>query len=151
MSSNTKKVNDPERRRSRRVRVLFSAIMNCKGWRSQIVEVIDLSETGARVECRFPVAAGSHVSLRIPGPAGRLNLASVVVTAGENHGHPVAGLRFDLPDDIRRTLREIIDRVEKTRARSEHPHRRETGVTKVIRRLADPRRHHGASPPGASL
>jgi hypothetical protein len=153
MSSNTRRLHHPERRKAARVRVLFSAVLSLKGWRSQIVEVVDLSEAGAKVECRFPVKPGAHVSLRIPGPSGRLGVPAVVVNGGESHGHPTAGLRFDLEPAMRDSLREIVERVERMRSRNDAVPRRgdTTRSHKPPARPGDTRRRRRGSAPGASL
>lgn len=111
----TRRHQDGERRSSPRVHVLFSALLNRRGWRTQIVEVLDLSEDGAKVQLRFPLLLGAEATLRIPGPSGKLEIPAAVVNACEEHGLPVAGLKFSVPDRVRRELAEIVERVDRLR------------------------------------
>lgn len=117
MPGNTTRRFPDDRRVARRVPVLFSAVLNRKGWRSQIAEVIDLSDSGAKVVLRFSIPAGSDVVLRVPGAHGHLGVPAVVANCSADESTPVAGLRFSPPDDMRRQLREIVERVDRARRR----------------------------------
>ncbi len=121
MPGNTTRRFPDDRRTSRRVPVLFSAVLNRKGWRSQIAEVLDLSDSGAKVVLRFSIPAGSEVVLRVPGAHGRLEVPAVVANCAADETTPVAGLRFSAPDDVRRELREIVERVDRARRRVTAP------------------------------
>lgn len=118
MPGNTTRRFPNDRRASKRVPVLFSALLNRKGWRSQVVEVFDLSETGAKVMLQFEIPGGSEVVLRVPGAKGKLGVPATVANCSSETGHPVAGLRFSVHEEIRRELREIVDRVDRSRRRS---------------------------------
>ena len=115
MPTNTTRRFPDDRRTSKRVTVLFSAMLNRKGWRSQIAEVLDLSDTGAKVQLRFSLPVGADVVLRVPGAKGKLGVPAVVANCAQDESHPVAGLRFHAPEDMRRELREIVDRVDRAR------------------------------------
>ncbi|MEK7466740.1 MAG: PilZ domain-containing protein [Planctomycetota bacterium] len=115
MTRNTTRRFPDDRRVSKRVPVLFSAMLNRKGWRSQIAEVLDLSDTGAKVLLRFSLPVGAEVVLRVPGSKRKLGVPAVVANCAQDESHPVAGLRFHAPDDMRRELREIVDRVDRAR------------------------------------
>ncbi|MBI2921783.1 MAG: PilZ domain-containing protein [Planctomycetes bacterium] len=119
MSGNTTRRVPDDRRASRRVPVLFTAILTRKGLRTQMVEVIDLSDTGAKVRVRFELPVGSEAFLKMPGPRRKLEVPSTIANLGESDGHLTAGLRFRVPDDMRAELREIVERVEGHRKREE--------------------------------
>lgn len=119
MSGNTTKRVPSDRRASRRVPVLFTAILTRKGFRTQIVDVIDLSDTGAKVRVRFELPVGTEALLKMPGPSRKLEVPSTIANLGESDGHLTVGLRFRVPDDLRAELREIVDRVEGHRRREE--------------------------------
>jgi len=118
MAGNTTTRSSIDRRSSKRVPVLFSAILNRKGWRSQIVEVIDLSENGAKIQVRFEQPVGTEVVLKMPGPRHKLEIPCVVANLGEMAGQPISGLRFSVPEDIREELKEIVVRVDSARHRA---------------------------------
>ncbi len=141
MTGNTTRRFPDDRRAARRVPVLFSAVLNRKGWRSQIAEVIDLSDSGAKVVLRFSIPAGSEVVLRVPGAHGHLGVPAIVANCSADETTPVAGLRFSAPDDMRRQLREIVERVDRARRRGaasaaveETPPAAVKGGTRVTRR-----------------
>jgi len=115
MPGNTTRHFPNDRRSSKRVTVLFSAMLNRKGWRSQIAEVLDLSDTGAKVMLRFSLPVGADVVLRVPGAKRKLGVPAVVANCAQDESHPVAGLRFHAPEEMRRELREIVDRVDRAR------------------------------------
>lgn len=115
MPTNTTRRFPNDRRNSKRVPVLFSAMLNRKGWRSQIAEVLDLSDTGAKVLLRFSLPVGADVVLRVPGAKRKLEVPAVVANCAQDESNPVAGLRFNAPEDMRRELREIVDRVDRAR------------------------------------
>lgn len=115
MPGNTTRHFPDDRRASRRVPVLFSAVLKRAGWRSQIAEVLDLSDAGARVMLRFAIPVGSEVALRVPGPHGKIEIPATVANCPANDALPVAGLRFHAPEPVRRELHEIVDRVDRAR------------------------------------
>ena len=115
MPTNTTRRFPDDRRSSKRVAVLFSAMLNRKGWRSQIAEVLDLSDTGAKVQLRFSLPVGADVVLRVPGARRKLGVPAIVANCAQDESHPVAGLRFHAPEEMRLELREIVDRVDRAR------------------------------------
>jgi hypothetical protein len=143
----TSRFHHDERRSARRVPVLFSALLNRRGWRSQIVEVLDLSAAGAKIQLRFQVPSGAEMILRMPGARRNLELPCAVANTGEEHGHPVAGLRFRVPDDVRVELEEIVERVAALRRASAAAAKSRTGP--AARRAARAKRPGGATKSGA--
>ncbi|MCE9581983.1 MAG: PilZ domain-containing protein [Planctomycetes bacterium] len=131
MPGNTTRRFPNDRRASKRVPVLFSALLNRKGWRSQVVEVFDLSETGAKVMLQFAVPDGAEVVLRVPGAKGKLGVPAVVANGSMDTGRPVAGLRFSVTDEIRSELREIVDRVDRSQRRGARANETATPVVPV--------------------
>jgi hypothetical protein len=115
MPTNTTRRFPNDRRNSKRVTVLFSAMLNRKGWRSQIAEVLDLSDTGAKVQLRFSIPVGAEVVLRVPGGKGKLGVPAVIANCLQDATLPVAGLRFFANEEMRRELREIVERVDRAR------------------------------------
>lgn len=55
-----------ESRRSQRERVAFSALLREAGGVRVDASMCDLSETGFRADCAFPIAIGQRVFLTIP-------------------------------------------------------------------------------------
>lgn len=117
MPGNTTRHFPDDRRASRRVPVLFSAVLKRAGWRSQIAEVLDLSDAGARVMLRFAIPVGSEVALRVPGAHGKIEIPATVANCPPDEALPVAGLRFHAPEPVRRELHEIVERVDRARKR----------------------------------
>ncbi|MCC6739545.1 MAG: PilZ domain-containing protein [Planctomycetia bacterium] len=117
MPGNTTRHFPEDRRASRRVPVLFSAVLKRAGWRSQIAEVLDLSDSGARVMLRFAIPEGSDVALRVPGPHGKIEIPATVANCPTHGALPVAGLRFRAAEAVRRELHEIVERVDRARRR----------------------------------
>jgi predicted transcriptional regulator len=42
---------------------------------------------------------------------------AVIANCADERGLPVAGLRFEIPDDIRAEVREVVERVDRSRRR----------------------------------
>lgn len=121
MSGNTTRHFPNDRRVAKRVPVLFSALLNRKGWRSQMVEVIDLSESGAKILLGFDLPAGSEVVLRMQGARRKLGVPAVIANCADERGLPVAGLRFEMPEDLRAEVREVVEKVDRSRRRGAAP------------------------------